>query len=226
MKPFKFLLTILSLVTALVISTASHAALLTNWGKAAYRDGQNIEGQYIAWEFLNDRVVYGIMNHLETLNSSAVKMLCGDPNEEYRGGKRLFDLDPDLCANPQKLEDEYSVYRITILWKVSRWNYYLLIAPSSEMNQLQGKIVEIQMGSTNTRTPPKVLRVMEKSDTCKDDGWGGNVKIICNGWSWESLEPYWGKPVPPELKALNGTGVKKQRHLQIKLIKYQPAQPQ
>ncbi len=192
-----------------LVSVNAYAALFTNWGRATYRDGQKVEGQAIAWEFLNDQKIYAKIRYIgihEEVDEDGAKALCDE--QENRYGKRLFDLDPELCRNPEELK-KFSVYGFTPDSDGAKWNYYLLIDHTSKENLYDGSIVEIQMGSTITRTPPKILRVMEKSDTCKDDGsifMRANTKIICNGWSSLGLRQYWGKDVPPELKALNGTG--------------------
>lgn len=200
---------ILSAITAwaLLAAVNAEAGVWGNFGKAVYRQGFGVEAQGIAWEFLNDKIIYAHMKHRVDLNDAGIAALCNEIENSY--GRRLFDLDPALCNN-QSLLNAYAVYSFVFDSYGTTWNFYDLIAPINLESQLDDQIVEIQMGSTITRSPPKILRVMEKSDTCKDDGPilpRSNVKIICNGWSWESLDQYFGKEVPPELKALNGTGV-------------------
>jgi hypothetical protein len=204
----------LLLALTLMVSVNAYAALFTNWGRATYRDAQKVEGQAIAWEFLNDQKIYAKIRYIgvyEEIDEDGAKALCDEPENRY--GKRLFDIDPALCKDPELMKN-LSVFAFTPHANASKWNYYLLIDSTNKKELYNRSIVEIQMGSTITRAPPKILRVMEKTDTCKDDGSSllpeSNVKIICNGWTWESLDQFWGKDVPPELKALNGTGAPKQ----------------
>lgn len=206
----KLIKTLLLVLTLFINMNAwADVAIFSNPGKWVWRDSREVEGQGIAWEFLNNKIIYAKMLNHYGIRESGREAICSSTlNNEY--GKRLFDIaDKSFCNNSSNL-DNYNIYIFVFDSDGSTWNYHALIGPASNLDQWDGQIVEIQMGSTITRTPPKILRVMEKSDTCKDDGPilpRSNKKIICNGWASSSLRQYWGKDVPPELKALNGTGV-------------------
>ena len=180
-------------------------------GSTAWHGEGNSDGKGIAQEFLSGKIIYA---RVKTKYSYAVtdevfQDLCG-PSEGSKYGKRLFDPDLSFCAN-QNAPDNYEIVGFTFDSSVGTWNYYSLLLPKSIADSIEDKILKVQMGNTITREPPKLLDSIDKSDTCKDDGPllpVGNNKIICNGWSWKDLHgQYWGKEVPPELKALNGTGV-------------------
>lgn len=217
-KLFKALFVGLLLVT----SINAMAAFGIFWaGSFIWRDGQEEPGdaQHIAYEWLNDKVVYGVIAKLgdgdiTTLDDGDLfKGLCDQSDNKF--GKKLFNATVDginLCQNPQ-LAKNFDLYRFWI--KSARWNrhnWYYFIAPRSLWESgIKGyTIAEIQMGSTVNRTPPKLLRIMTNgayTGTCKNTE-DYQISIECNGWSYKSLDQYWGKDVPPEMKALNGTGVK------------------
>jgi len=203
------LIKITLLILTLVISVNANAGVFVNAGKAAWRDNRDIEGQGIAWEYLNDQVVYAKIKYEEPLDPDGISALCDIAENKY--GKRLFDIqDSSLCSDRKKFAD-FSVYRLTF-WETN-WtlDFYLFIAPTALKDELSGAIGEFKMGNTINRTPPQLIRVVVKgdsyTDSCKNTGII-RVHVICNGWSLDLLDEYWGKDVPPEMKALNGTGVK------------------
>ena len=181
-------------------------------GNEVWRNSQEAEGQGIALEFLSGKTVYAKMKpqYSHSVNARTVRTVCG--SKEANGlGERLFDADEAFCNDPN-VEDNFQVVGFTFDSEGLVWNHYLIILQKSVADSIDNKILKIQMGNAITREPPKLLGVFDKSDTCKDDGnpiLRASNKIICNGWSWKDLhEQYWGKEVPPEIKALNGTGVK------------------
>ncbi|MBU3625886.1 hypothetical protein ICN48_06515 [Polynucleobacter sp. JS-Safj-400b-B2] len=182
-------------------------------GNPAWHGEGNSDGEGIAQEFLSGKIVYARTkpNYSYAVTEKVLQDLCG-PNESSKYGKRLFDPEPSFCTNPNAV-DNYAIVRFTFDSGVATWNYYSLLLPKTVADAIEDKILKVQMGNTITREPPQLLGVLDKTDACKDDGPllpAGNNKIICNDWTWEALHnQYWGKEVPPELKALNGSAVKK-----------------
>ncbi len=189
-----------------LVSVNANAGWGDNMGDHLWRGDRSAEGQGIAWEFLNNQIIYAKITGYHDLNKRVKESIC----YKSKYGPLLFEAPKDFCDDPDSSE-KYFMLAFSFDSSGLTWNYYYTLVNIKDYKQddLDGKILEIKMGSTVTRTPPKILRTMEKTDTCKDDGPilpRANTKMICNGWSWEVLHQYWGKDVPPELKALNGTG--------------------